>query len=196
MRKRLIVALALMLPVSAFAEPLDLLSFMRQSASKAPKRAVPDSVVLREVSAQTSRSLVTFSGYEPGIIVVRTRERKLYFVQDGGSAISYAIGVGRRGFTWSGRSAVRAMREWPDWTPPAQMIARQPYLPRFVAGGPHNPLGARALYLGDSLYRIHGSNEPGTIGLAVSSGCIRMHNADVIDLYERVHIGTPVVVEQ
>ena len=132
--------------------------------------------------------------YAPGTIVVNTTERRLYLIQDGGTALKYGIGVGRVGFTWAGTTTVIAKKEWPDWTPPSQMLKRRPDLPRFMKGGPENPLGARAMYLGASLYRIHGSNEPETIGQAVSSGCIRMTNEDVIDLYDRVNVGTRVVV--
>ena len=124
---------------------------------------------------------------------IRRTISSIWFEADG-KAIRYGIGVGRPGFTWSGVHAVSGKKEWPDWVPPDEMIKRQPYLPHFVAGGPNNPLGARALYLGSTLYRIHGSNEPWTIGQNVSSGCIRMRNADVIDLYERVKVGTKVVV--
>ena len=131
---------------------------------------------------------------EPGTIVVDTPQRFLYLVQDDGTAIRYGIGVGRPGFTWAGVKAVTRKAEWPDWVPPKEMLARRPDLPRYMAGGPDNPLGARALYLGSSLYRIHGSNEPWTIGQAVSSGCIRMRNEDVTDLYERVKVGTRVIV--
>jgi lipoprotein-anchoring transpeptidase ErfK/SrfK len=141
------------------------------------------------------RQEVAFSGKEaPGTIVIDTPNHFLYLVQGEGRAIRYGIGVGRPGFTWSGTHAISGKREWPDWTPPDEMIKRQPYLPHFVAGGPNNPLGARALYLGSTLYRIHGSNEPWTIGTNVSSGCIRMRNPDVVDLYERVKVGTKVVV--
>ena len=118
----------------------------------------------------------------------------MYFVLSGGKAVRYAIGVGRRGFAWSGVTSIERKAEWPDWLPPAEMLGRQPYLPRFVAGGPGNPLGARALYLAGTLFRIHGTNDPSTIGKRVSSGCIRMLNNDVIDLYARVKIGTKVVV--
>ena len=141
------------------------------------------------------RQEVAYSGREaPGTIVIDTPNHFLYLVEGEGRAIRYGIGVGRPGFTWSGTHAISAKREWPDWTPPDEMLRRQPYLPHFVAGGPNNPLGARALYLGSTLYRIHGSNEPWTIGTNVSSGCIRMRNADVVDLYERVKVGTKVVV--
>lgn len=133
-------------------------------------------------------------GFKPGTVVVSTRERRLYYVLGNGQAIQYGVGVGREGFTWSGTKTVTMKRQWPDWRPPAQMLKRRPDLPRHMPGGIDNPLGARALYLGSSLYRIHGSNEPDTIGAAVSSGCIRMTNRDVADLYERVKVGTRVVV--
>jgi lipoprotein-anchoring transpeptidase ErfK/SrfK len=129
-----------------------------------------------------------------GTIIVDTPNTYLYFVLGGGKAMRYGIGVGREGFTWSGVKTIERKAEWPDWTPPPEMIVRQPYLPRFVAGGPSNPLGARAMYLGGSVYRIHGTNAPSTIGEHVSSGCIRMVNEDVIDLYNRVHVGSKVVV--
>ena len=138
---------------------------------------------------------VMFTGnYAPGTVVVNTSERRLYLVQPNGQAIKYGIGVGRDGFRWSGEHKITAKKEWPDWTPPSQMLARRPDLPRHMKGGIENPLGARAMYLGSSLYRIHGSNEPETIGQAVSSGCFRMSNDDVQDLYERVSVGTRVVV--
>jgi lipoprotein-anchoring transpeptidase ErfK/SrfK len=130
----------------------------------------------------------------PGTIVVDTPSHFLYLVEDGGRAMRYGIGVGRPGFSWSGEHKVSAKKEWPDWVPPEEMLQRQPYLPHFMPGGPNNPLGARALYLGSTLYRIHGSNEPWTIGHNVSSGCIRMRNTDIIDLYNRVKVGTKVVV--
>ena len=138
---------------------------------------------------------IRYDGNEPpGTIVINTRERLLYLVKDNGTAVRYGIGVGRPGFTWAGTHHVSQKREWPDWTPPPEMLKRRPDLPRHMTGGPENPLGARAMYLGSSLYRIHGSNEPWTIGQAVSSGCIRMRNEDVIDLYEQVKVGTKVVV--
>ena len=130
----------------------------------------------------------------PGTIVVSTTARRLYFVNGDGTAIEYGVGVGRNGFTWSGTKTITRKAEWPGWTPPPQMLRRRPDLPRHMPGGINNPLGARALYLGSSLYRIHGSNEPDTIGAAVSSGCIRMTNNDVVDLYSRVKVGTKVVV--
>ena len=138
---------------------------------------------------------VSYDGHEgAGTIVVDTPNKYLYLVQGNGRALRYGIGVGRPGFTWAGTKTISAKREWPDWTPPAEMLARRPDLPRHMEGGPENPLGARAMYLGSSLYRIHGSNEPWTIGTNVSSGCIRMRNQDVIDLYGRVNVGTKVVV--
>ncbi len=143
----------------------------------------------------TSRSTVAFpSKHKPGTIVINTAQRHLYLVIDAHTALRYGIGVGRDGFRWSGVKTVTMKREWPGWTPPPQMLKRQPGLPRFMPGGIDNPLGARALYLGDSLYRIHGSNEPDTIGEAVSSGCFRMTNDDVIDLYNRVKVGATVIV--
>jgi lipoprotein-anchoring transpeptidase ErfK/SrfK len=148
-----------------------------------------------EADPRYQRQLVDYDGTEkPGTVIIDTPRRFLFLVQDGGHALRYGIGVGRPGFTWAGVKEVSAKREWPDWTPPADMLRRRPDLPRHMAGGVENPLGARALYLGSSLYRIHGSNEPWTIGTAVSSGCIRMRNNDVIDLYGRVRIGTKVVV--
>jgi lipoprotein-anchoring transpeptidase ErfK/SrfK len=147
------------------------------------------------VPAHLRRQVVAYPTREaPGTIVIDTANTYLYFVLGGGRAIRYGIGVGREGFTWSGVRAIDRKVEWPDWHPPAEMIARQPYLPRFMAGGPGNPLGARAMYLGGTLYRIHGTNQPSSIGQKVSSGCIRLVNEDAIDLYNRVNIGTKVVV--
>lgn len=141
------------------------------------------------------RQVVAYNGNEkPGTIIVDTPDKFLFLVEEGGRALRYGIGVGRPGFTWSGVKTITAMKKWPDWTPPPEMIARQPEIPHFMPGGLGNPLGSRALYLGSTLYRIHGSNEPWTIGHDVSSGCIRMRNADVEDLYDRVHVGTKVVV--
>ena len=142
------------------------------------------------------RTTVNFStDYAPGTIVVDTAERRLYLVQPNGQALRYGIGVGRDGFRWGGTHRITAKKEWPSWTPPSQMLARRPDLPRHMEGGIENPLGARAMYLGSTLYRIHGSNEPETIGQAVSSGCFRMTNDDVTDLYSRVAVGTLVVVK-
>jgi lipoprotein-anchoring transpeptidase ErfK/SrfK len=148
-----------------------------------------------EMDPRYLKQVVHYDGREPaGTIIINTNQRYLYLVQGDGSAIRYGIGVGRPGFTWAGVHHVTRKREWPDWTPPADMLRRRPDLPRHMEGGPENPLGARAMYLGSTLYRIHGSNEPWTIGTAVSSGCIRMRNEDVIDLYQRVKVGTKVVV--
>ena len=148
-----------------------------------------------EVDSRYSRRILDYSTLEKsGSIVIDTRGRFLYYVEGRGRAIRYGIGVGRPGFEWAGVKTVSQKKEWPEWRPPAEMLARRPDLPIYMAGGPDNPLGARAIYLGPSLYRIHGSNEPNTIGQAVSSGCIRMKNEDVIDLYNRVKIGTRVVV--
>ena len=141
------------------------------------------------------RQMVFFRTTEsPGTIIVHTQERFLYLVQPNNRALRYGIGVGREGFQWAGLKRIDRKAEWPDWTPPPEMIARQPYLPRQMAGGPGNPLGARAMYLGGTIYRIHGTNAPGTIGTRVSSGCIRLTNEDVADLYSRVNVGTKVVV--
>jgi lipoprotein-anchoring transpeptidase ErfK/SrfK len=147
--------------------------------------------------SSTGRATVSFPGnHKPGTIVISTGQRRLYLVLGNGQALSYGIGVGRVGFTWSGVTRISVKREWPDWTPPAQMRQRRPDLPRHMAGGVANPLGARAMYLGSTLYRIHGSNEPETIGQAVSSGCFRLTNEDVVDLYNRVRVGTTVIVQQ
>ena len=141
------------------------------------------------------RQIVAYTGSEaPGTIIIDTGSTFLYLVQPGSRAIRYGIGVGRDGFRWSGVQHITKKADWPDWNPPAEMIARQPYLPRFMAGGPTNPLGARAMYLGNTIYRIHGTNAPSTIGTRVSSGCIRLVNEDVIDLASRVNVGTKVVV--
>jgi lipoprotein-anchoring transpeptidase ErfK/SrfK len=148
-----------------------------------------------QTTARLRRQIVPYVTTEaPGTIVVDTPNTYLYFVLGGGKAIRYGIGVGREGFTWSGVKTIERKSEWPDWLPPAEMLQRQPYLPRFMAGGPGNPLGARAMYLNGTVYRIHGTNAPDTIGKQVSSGCIRMLNDDVIDLYGRVQVGTKVVV--
>jgi lipoprotein-anchoring transpeptidase ErfK/SrfK len=148
-----------------------------------------------EVPAHLRRQVVAYSTREmPGTIVIDTPNTYLYFVLGDGRAIRYGIGIGREGFTWAGTQSVARKQEWPDWHPPAEMIERQPYLPRMMAGGPGNPLGARAMYLGNTVYRIHGTNAPDTIGKRVSSGCIRLTNDDVIDLYEHVTVGTRVIV--
>ncbi len=159
-----------------------------------PQAVAPTSARLYE-TAPVPRELVRFDlDYAPGTVVVSTAQRRLYLVLPGHQAIRYGVGVGRPGFEWTGVQKVSRKAEWPAWTPPAEMLKRRPDLPRYMEGGEDNPLGARALYLGSSLYRIHGSNEPNTIGQAVSSGCIRMTNEDVADLYERVPVGATVVV--
>jgi lipoprotein-anchoring transpeptidase ErfK/SrfK len=148
-----------------------------------------------ELPARLRRQVVGYATREArGTIIIDTPNTYLYYVLGNGQAIRYGIGVGRDGFTWSGVQSITKKAEWPDWTPPPEMIARQPYLPRQMAGGPGNPLGARAMYLGGTIYRIHGTNAPGTIGTHVSSGCIRLTNEDVTDLYSRVNIGTKVIV--
>jgi lipoprotein-anchoring transpeptidase ErfK/SrfK len=147
------------------------------------------------VPERLRRTVVSFATHEaPGTVIIDTGNTALYYVLGQGRAIRYGVGVGREGFTWSGVQTISRKAEWPDWHPPAEMIARQPYLPRFMAGGPGNPLGARAMYLGSSQYRIHGTNDPSTIGKFVSSGCIRLTNEDVADLFSRVDVGTRVVV--
>lgn len=151
--------------------------------------------LLSSGALKTTRKTVSYrTDEEPGTVVIDTEKRNLYLVLDGGKAYRYRIGVGRPGFEWAGKHRVTRKKEWPSWTPPAEMRRRQPYLPTFMPGGPENPMGARALYLGSTLYRIHGTIEPYSIGSAVSSGCIRMLNDDVIDLYERVSVGATVVV--
>jgi lipoprotein-anchoring transpeptidase ErfK/SrfK len=149
----------------------------------------------RSVESRLQRQVVNDQTHEaPGTIVIDTPNTQLYLVMGNGKALRYGIGVGREGFTWAGTQTITNKKEWPDWTPPEEMIQRQPYLPRFMAGGPGNPLGARAMYLGGTVYRIHGTNDPTTIGKNVSSGCIRLTNEDVSDLYSRVNVGTKVVV--
>jgi lipoprotein-anchoring transpeptidase ErfK/SrfK len=179
---------------SAFADP----SVQPPAAfgRMAPQPEAEDEIEARsEMPSHLRRQIVSYATREaPGTIVVDTPNTYLYYVLGNGQAVRYGIGVGRDGFRWSGTQNIVRKAEWPDWNPPAQMIARQPYLPRFMAGGPSNPMGARALYLGNSIYRIHGTNAPSTIGGRVSSGCIRMLNDDVIDLYKRVKVGTKVVV--
>jgi lipoprotein-anchoring transpeptidase ErfK/SrfK len=161
----------------------------RQVASYAPSQPQ------RQIDPIFARTEVAYdANARPGSIVVDTANKFLYYVNGPHHAIRYGVGVGRPGFEWSGVKTISRKAQWPDWTPPAEMLARRPDLPRFMPGGPANPLGARALYLGSSLYRIHGTNEPSTIGQNVSSGCIRMMNEDVTDLYDRVTVGTPVIV--
>jgi lipoprotein-anchoring transpeptidase ErfK/SrfK len=185
----------------AAAAPLPLFPFITEpQAQLAPPPAVQsapseDEKATPELPARLKRQIVSYSTREAaGTVIIDTPNTYLYYVLGGGQAIRYGIGVGRDGFTWSGVQSITKKAEWPDWTPPPEMIARQPYLPRQMAGGPGNPLGARAMYLGGTVYRIHGTNAPGTIGTHVSSGCIRLTNQDVADLYSRVNVGTKVIV--
>jgi len=179
---------------SAGAAPLPLFPFpMQEPQAVQPVPPEPDPAF--ELPARFKRQIVNYATREvAGTIVIDTPNTYLYYVLGNGQAIRYGIGVGRDGFTWSGVQTITKKAEWPDWTPPPEMIARQPYLPRHMAGGPGNPLGARAMYLGDTVYRIHGTNQPSTIGTHVSSGCIRLTNPDVSDLYSRVSVGTKVIV--
>ena len=185
---------------SAAAAPVQLFPFIMSPPAQyaPPVQAAPsddDEGTVREMPARLKRQVVNYASREaPGTIIIDTPNTYLYYVLGGGQAIRYGIGVGRDGFTWSGVQTITKKAEWPDWTPPAEMIARQPYLPRYMAGGPGNPLGARAMYLGGTIYRIHGTNAPHTIGTHVSSGCLRLTNEDVTDLYSRVNVGTKVVV--
>ena len=192
------IAGALFASTAAFAEPLAYAPSLRQQTAafdQVLRQEVESRQPASEVPSHLRRRVVAYQTREvPGTIIIDTPNTQLYYVLGGGRAISYGIGVGREGFTWSGVQTVARMAEWPDWIPPAEMLQRQPYLPRFMAGGQGNPLGARAMYLGGTIYRIHGTNAPETIGTQVSSGCIRMLNEDVIDLYGRVSLGTKVVV--
>ncbi len=175
------------------APPSQTMASAQPSASP-PAEAEP-SAVQRAIDPIYLRQEVAYAGPQrAGTIVIDTPNKFLFLVEKGGKALRYGIGVGRPGFAWSGIKAISRKAEWPDWTPPSDMLKRRPDLPTHMAGGPDNPLGARALYLGSSLYRIHGTNEPYTIGTNVSSGCIRMMNEDVIDLYDRVRVGTKVIV--
>src|SRR5437764_8909784 len=186
---------------SATAAPLPLFPFFMTPPTEAapPVQMAPsqDEGTVVQMPARLKRQVVNYASREaPGTIIIDTPNTYLYLVLGNGRAIRYGIGVGRDGFTWSGTQAISRKAEWPDWTPPAEMIARQPYLPRYMAGGPGNPLGARAMYLGTTVYRIHGTNRPDTIGTAVSSGCFRLVNTDVADLYERMPVGTKVIIRQ
>jgi len=182
---------------SAAAAPFPLFPFAPVEPPQAATPAPSDEgdVAPFELPARFKRQIVAYPTREAvGTIVIDTPNTYLYYVLGQGQAIRYGIGVGREGFTWSGTQSITRKAEWPDWTPPPEMIARQPYLPRHMAGGPGNPLGARAMYLGGTVYRIHGTNAPQTIGTHVSSGCIRLTNQDVSDLYSRVNVGTKVIV--
>ena len=196
------VANALVLISTALLIPLAVSSAANAQtlgyASPPPSAYPADEVIGTDEGAtpeRLRRAVVAFGTTEaPGTIIIDTGNTTLYYVLGQGRAVRYGVGVGREGFTWSGVQTVSRKAEWPDWHPPAEMIARQPYLPRFMAGGPGNPLGARAMYLGTSQYRIHGTNDPSTIGKFVSSGCIRLTNEDVIDLFSRVDVGARVLV--
>ncbi|WP_342712454.1 L,D-transpeptidase [Bradyrhizobium sp. B124] len=186
---------------SAAAAPLPMFPFILTPPTEAvqpPVQSMPqaqeeDRSV--ELPARLRRQVVAYPTREaPGTVIIDTPHTYLYLVLGNGQAMRYGIGVGRDGFTWSGTQTITKKAEWPDWTPPPEMIARQPYLPRHMAGGPGNPLGARAMYLGGTVYRIHGTNAPETIGTHVSSGCLRLTNGDVTDLYSRVNVGTKVIV--
>ena len=167
----------------------------RAVISALPADDQPETGPVKSLPPQFRRTMIDYPSKEPaGTIIIDTPRTYLYLVLGSGKAMRYGIGVGREGFTWSGAEKVTKMAEWPDWHPPEEMIERQPYLPRFMAGGEGNPLGARALYLGKTLYRIHGTNQPSTIGTFVSSGCIRLLNEDIEDLFSRVQVGTRVVV--
>jgi len=202
-RRKTVVAVATLVAASAMSitaasadpfNPFEALFGPHREAVTAPAYANPQEDA-KELRADLQRQVVNYRTSEaPRTVIIDTPNTYLYLVMPGGKAMRYGIGVGREGFTWAGVKTVERKTEWPDWTPPAEMIHRQPYLPRFVAGGPSNPLGARAMYLSGSVYRIHGTNAPETIGGFVSSGCIRLLNEDVIDLYNRVHVGAKVVV--
>jgi lipoprotein-anchoring transpeptidase ErfK/SrfK len=185
---------------SAAAAPPELFPFIMTPPTQVappPVAATPfeDEGTTFELPARLRRQVVNYATREaPGTVIIDTPNTYLYYVLGGGQAVRYGIGVGRDGFTWSGTQTITKKAEWPDWTPPPEMIARQPYLPRQMAGGPGNPLGARAMYLGGTVYRIHGTNAPETIGTHVSSGCLRLTNEDVSDLYSRVNVGTKVIV--
>jgi lipoprotein-anchoring transpeptidase ErfK/SrfK len=202
-RLKTVAAVAIFLATSALSttavsanpfNPFEALFAPQQQPVTAPAYANPQDDA-GDLRGELRRQIVNYRTNEaPGTVIIDTGNTYLYLVMPGGKAMRYGIGVGREGFTWSGVKTIERKAEWPDWTPPPEMIHRQPYLPRFVAGGPSNPLGARAMYLSGSMYRIHGTNAPETIGEHVSSGCIRLVNEDVIDLYNRVHVGAKVVV--
>ncbi len=190
-----LIAGAIALTGAATAAPLPLFPFPAETSQATQAAPSDEGDATFELPDRFKRQTVNYPTREaPGTIIIDTPNTYLYYVLGGGQAIRYGIGVGREGFTWSGTQTVTKKAEWPDWTPPPEMIQRQPYLPRHMAGGPGNPLGARAMYLGGTVYRIHGTNAPDTIGKQVSSGCIRLTNEDVSDLYARVNVGTKVIV--
>ena len=183
---------------TANAEPLFAFLFPPAQTQTAPQAIDPtpdEEGDGAQTDARLQRQVVNYSGQEAaGTVIIDTPNTYLYYVLGNGKAVRYGIGVGREGFTWAGVKSIERKAEWPDWYPPAEMLARQPYLPRMTSGGPGNPLGARAMYIAGTQYRIHGTNAPSTIGKQVSSGCIRLKNADVIDLYNRVQVGAKVIV--
>jgi lipoprotein-anchoring transpeptidase ErfK/SrfK len=182
-------------PDDAAREPTPMVRQQHAAISALPPEDRPETGAVKPLPPQFRRATIEYRTKEPaGTIIIDTSHTYLYLVLGNGKALRYGVGVGREGFTWNGAEKVTKMAEWPDWHPPEEMIERQPYLPRFMAGGEGNPLGARALYLGNTLYRIHGTNQPSTIGTFVSSGCIRLTNEDIADLYGRVQVGTKVVV--
>jgi lipoprotein-anchoring transpeptidase ErfK/SrfK len=190
-----VFAATALLAASAKAGPLDAFAMIPPGNGQFQQQSTEPDQPAIELPDNLQRQVVSYRGSEaPGTIIIDTPHTYLYLALGGGRAMRYGIGVGREGFTWSGVQQITKKSEWPDWNPPPEMIARQPYLPRFVAGGPGNPLGARAMYLGGTQYRIHGTNDPTTIGKQVSSGCIRLTNEDVSDLYSRVETGAKVVV--
>jgi lipoprotein-anchoring transpeptidase ErfK/SrfK len=187
-------AFATLLLASLVAPTSTALAQSRDAGDQPGLIATPDD---EQLDPKWQKTVVFYRTTEqPGTIIISTSERFLYVVQPGGRALRYGIGVGRDGFRWQGLEKITRKQEWPDWTPPEEMIQRQPYLPRWMAGGPGNPLGARALYLGHTVYRIHGTNQPQTIGTAISSGCFRLTNPDVSDLYARIPVGTKVIIRQ
>jgi lipoprotein-anchoring transpeptidase ErfK/SrfK len=189
----LFLAIAVAAPVPASAQPYDRTYPITMPE---PDPGVDHTARDVELPPEYRRTSVFYrSGYPPGTIIVNSADRFLYLIQNNNVALRYGVGVGRDGFRWGGTHRITRKAEWPDWTPPPEMIQRQPYLPRFMAGGPGNPMGARALYIGATVYRIHGTNAPETIGQAVSSGCFRLVNADIEDLYARVPVGTKVIVQ-
>jgi lipoprotein-anchoring transpeptidase ErfK/SrfK len=199
MYRKISASLTALIAAAAFscgtAQAQSLFASVQPSYPQYQATQTDDDVADTQRDPRLQRQIVSYATNEaPGTVIIDTPHTVLYFVLGNGRAIRYGIGVGREGFTWSGVKQVVRKSEWPDWIPPQEMIERQPYLPRFVAGGPGNPLGARAMYLGGTVYRIHGTNNPATIGHQVSSGCIRLTNEDVEDLYSRVQVGAKVVV--
>ena len=190
MPRILLHLLVLLIPATAYAQSGRDMTNVQDQPGYVP------TATEEQLDQSLQRQAVFFRTVEqPGTIIVYTSERHLYLVQGNNRALRYSVGVGRDGFQWAGLHRISRKAEWPDWTPPPEMIARQPYLPRFMAGGPGNPMGARALYIGETVYRLHGTNQPQTIGSAVSSVCFRLVNNDIVDLYERVPLGTKIIVK-